>query len=364
MRRPQAVEQTGEAGSSTLFEDLPLMVFRLDVEGVVVAVTEQGARDLGYRSDQLVGRSIRELVHLSDVADFESRLARTLDRRGEVARSELRMLRKDGSELWLRESVRAISAGGGSFEILVVCEDVSECRAAVRRLADARDQLRDLNAELSRVAEREDRRLSRILHDEVGNNLAAMRLALCQLRDSETAAGRSRRLGKLLQMLDQSIEATRSLSTRLSPPILYDQGLAPALQELGRKIEQEHGIAFQFQLRQGWSPPPRDTGVLLYQVVRELLHNVVKHADANTVWLDLAGIQGGIWLVFGDDGVGFNTSAMATSGGLGLFHARERLERLGGKLDVDSAPGHGTWIHLTLPATAARGAAWPPHVRR
>ncbi len=343
----------GETEYRALLDDLPLMIFKLDGQGTVVAVNEHGAGELGYRMDELIGQPVFEVIHPRDVHDLERQLAQALDCPGEVLRWELRKVRKDGSELWVREIVRAVETADGARELLVVCEDVSERRQVARRLAEARDQLRDLNAELSRVAEREHRRIARILHDEVGHTLAAARMAICELQVTEPADERHWCLEELQQMIDASIEVTRSLSAQLSPPILYELGLLPALQALGEKMEEKHRIAFRLEQGKGWTSPSRDVSIVLYQVVRELFHNVVKHSRADFIRLELGGTERGIHLVVEDDGVGFDLDNRAGSGGLGLFHARERLNWLGGAMEIDSGPGRGTRVLLSMPEVSS-----------
>ncbi len=230
---------------------------------------------------------------------------------------------------------------------------------AVGRLAGYRDRLRELNAELLRAEEREDRRIARVLHDELGQTLAAARMAVCELEDSEVSAARAVRLQALLAHLDRSIEVTRSLTFQLSPPILHDLGLAAALEALGERTREDHGLRFVFVLDDGWSPPAAHIGVVLYRVARELLRNVARHARANSVRLTLGGNGDRLRIVLEDDGAGFDAAGAARAatrrdGGLGLFQARERMARLGGSFEIDSAPGRGTRAVLSLPLTGCR----------
>lgn len=215
--------------------------------------------------------------------------------------------------------------------------------------------MRELNAELFRAEEREDRRIARVLHDELGQTLAAARRTVCELRDSAPCEARAGRLERLRALVDQSIEVTRSLTFQLSPPMLHDLGLAAALEALGERTEKDHGIRFVFELGEGWSPTAEDTGVVLYRVVRELLHNVTKHARASRVRLELDGNRDQIRIVLDDDGVGFDSAAAGRPGrSLGLLHVRERMERLGGRFEIDSAPGRGTRARLSLAVAGRR----------
>ena len=125
---------------------------------------------------------------------------------------------------------------------------------------------------------------------------------------------------------------------------------SPALQALAEQTAEDHGLRLAFALGEGWSPPPEDAGGVLYRVVRELLDNVIKHARAGRVRLRLDRTDDGIRIVLEDDGVGFDAGDAGDAGrSLGLFQVRERMGRLGGRFEIESAPGEGTRARLTLP---------------
>ena len=236
---------------------------------------------------------------------------------------------------------------------------MAQRRSAVERIAGYRDGARDLNAEILRAEERTERRIARVLHDDLGQALAAARMTVCQLRDSEVSEARAGLLEAVREHLDRSIEVTRSLAFELSPPILHELGLVPALQALGERMEEDHGVRFAFVLGQGWSPPSEEPGVVLYRVVRELLQNVVKHARASRVRLELAGARDRTWIVLEDDGVGFDAAGSGWAGqGLGLSQVRERMARLGGASEIESAPGRGTRALLTVPLASRSERGW------
>ena len=136
--REAAAPGAREPGYRALFDHLPLMVFKLDRERTVLSVNEHGARELGYESGELLGRSVLDVFHPEDRPAARKQLEWALEFPRNIARWELRKVRKDGSALWVRETVRVVQARGAEPEILVVCEDVSERRQTVRRLAEAR----------------------------------------------------------------------------------------------------------------------------------------------------------------------------------------------------------------------------------
>ena len=235
--------------------------------------------------------------------------------------------------------------------------DLAESRLTTER---RREYLREFNADLFYVEQRTERRIARVLHDELGQTLAAARMAICRLREAEGSAARAGSLEELRAHLDRAIEVTRSFAFELSPPILHDLGLAAALEALGEQMEKEHGLRFIFALGQGWSTPAEGAGLVLYRVLRELFHNVAKHARASRVRLELAGSREGLRIVLEDDGVGFDVAGRGRAGrSLGLFLAREQMARLGGRLEIDSAPGRGTRVVVSLALEEKAGSAGP-----
>ncbi len=162
-------------------------------------------------------------------------------------------------------------------------------------------------------------------------------------------------------LLDQSVQVSRSLTVELSPPVLYDGGLTAALRWLASWMREKYGLAVDVQADDQADPQGEDIRVLLFQAVRELLFNIVKHAGVRHARLGTQRLDNDqIRIVVADDGSGFDPASLLTNGGLaggfGLLSIRERLEILGGRLQIDSAPGEGTTAMLLAPLLpSARG---------
>ena len=166
-------------------------------------------------------------------------------------------------------------------------------------------------------------------------------------------------LEKTGSLLEQAIRDTHSLTFRISSPILYELGLAAALEWLTEQVQKDHGISTRFIADGGADLLGEDVQVLLFQAVNELLVNVVKHAQAQNVEVSLQREGGNLKVNVGDDGVGFQMPRtkppLRERCGFGLFSIRERLRPYGGVLKVQSEPGAGTHITLTVPLANAVG---------
>ena len=169
-------------------------------------------------------------------------------------------------------------------------------------------------------------------------------------------------LGEISVMIDQAIQDTRSLTFELGSPILYELGLEAALSELLTEQFQEcPGVRTRFDDDGRKKPLDEDIRILLFQVARELLVNIIKHAEAENVSVAVGREDDNIRIVVGDDGKGIETDMKNRpwnkNGGFGLFSIRERLGYLGGQVEIDSQSGQGTRVTITAPLRKTTAAA-------
>jgi signal transduction histidine kinase len=215
-------------------------------------------------------------------------------------------------------------------------------------------KLRLLSAELSLAEERERRRIAQVLHDDLQQVLVAVRLYLRTLGKTKSAAKRDGIMQEIDEMLERSFNLTRSLSVELSPPVLHEGGLAAALEWLAAQTRQHYNVQVTLEADSSANPKAVDVRVFLFQAVRELLLNAVKHGAGSPVHIAMtsAGLSK-VHIVVADRGPGFDPDALDLQqmgpGGLGLFNIRERMISIEGELQIESTPGHGTRMTLIAP---------------
>ncbi len=336
-----------------LYDNIPLMYFTLDADGVILSVNTLGAAELGYSQDELVGHDVLEVFHPEDHQAVTGQFEKSVRDPGRVARWEFRKIRKDGTVLWVHEAASTVRGDDGRPVVLVVCEDVTEQKQAEQQLLEHKQQLQNLTSELSLAEERERRRIANGLHDQIGQTLALVQMRLGELAGAALDGGASRQIMELRELVDRSVGAIRSLTFELSSPLLYELGLEAALQGLTEQVEERHGILCSFETDREPKPLTDDSNVVLYHVVRELLFNVIKHSEARQASVSIRADDRRIRITVWDDGVGIDTTnfgeTFGTSGGFGLFSIHERLNYLGGSLDIDSDAGQGTLVVVTAP---------------
>jgi len=215
-------------------------------------------------------------------------------------------------------------------------------------------QLQEMASELTQAEQRERRRLAELLHDHLQQLLAAGKMHIGMLTKRLEDEKLKHRAQQVQDLLGQSIEMSRTLTAELSPPVLYEGGLIAALQWLSRWMEEKHELKVHVHGPNHLDLPDEQIRVLLFQAARELLFNTAKYSGVQKAELR-AEAQGEdhVVLTVRDEGAGFNPVEAKRNhgekGGFGLFSIRERLELMGGTMEVDSAPEQGTRITLTAP---------------
>ncbi len=217
------------------------------------------------------------------------------------------------------------------------------------------EQLSALAAELTVAEQRERQRLAQVLHDGLQQYLAAAKFHLNVLARAGSASVREtgESIGKLLT---EAIETGRSLTTELSPPVLREGGLVPGLEWLAGWMKKQHGLSVEVIVEEQPEKVRQDVGLLLFESVRELLFNVVKHARTLQAEVRISCPGDRLRILVSDQGAGFDPgrtrAGESASGRFGLFTIGERLDLLGGSLKIEASPGHGARFTLISPLIA------------
>ncbi len=229
--------------------------------------------------------------------------------------------------------------------------EIAEHIRAEEKLLAYQKQLQSLTSQLSLAEERERHRLAIDLHDHIGQTLALCKIKLGALRESVSSA-LVVSVDGIRDLIDQTIQYTRSLTSELSPPILYEFGFEAAVDWLGEQILSRQDIHFHFNDDRQPKPMEDETRVLLFQAVRELLVNVAKHSQARNSSVYIRRDGNNIQINVEDDGVGLDTSksnSYLRTESFGLFSIRERLNCIRGHLNIKSGPGKGTKVTIIVP---------------
>jgi len=358
IRDLDALQKTREAlaGSEARFRELfdnmssGVVVLKPSANGddfLVVNFNRAAERIEGKKRDDLIGRNIIEALPQTAtnglLTVYQRVWAEAIPERHPVA-----IYRDDQLRTWKENYIYKLPSG----EIVNVYDDITERKQAEKTLLLYQQQLQSLASELSLAEERERRILAAELHDQIGQTLSLVKIKLHGLRDHLVDEPSRQEFDETSSFLDQAIRDTRSLTLELSPPVLYELGLEAALEWLAERFRETTGISCLVKARCGAKLSDDINGVL-FRSVRELLHNVYKHAEARQVEVRTSQSRGFFKVEVKDNGIGFEADTVATppvtGNAYGLFSIRERLSHLGGKMRLDSSPSHGTTISLEVP---------------
>lgn len=321
----------------------------------------------GFSEAVLGPEAVEQAIHPDDLDAFRRARAAALDPAHPAAFDEThRVVRPDGTVRWVRGHARVLFEGQEARRAVGVVADVTEQVEAQKALRWAKEtlqervaartaQVRALSARLAAAEQQERQRVAEVLHDDLQQQLYALSLTLGLLRKAAPGAAEALQ-DQAEHQLAQAAHLVRTLSTALSPPVLRHDHLDLLLQWLALHVEGQYGLHVEVVVHDDLVLTEVSRRLLLYQVLRELLFNVVKHAGTKQATLEAR--RDGAWgvVVVSDRGVGFDLEAVRqrrqAAGGLGLVHLQERFELLGGRFEVTSRPGQGTRVTLRLPLHA------------
>lgn len=221
----------------------------------------------------------------------------------------------------------------------------------------AESELRHLSQQLVKAQEEERKNISRELHDEVGQLLTGLRIELGNLqRSNGDKIGAESRIADAKELAERALRTIRNMAMLLRPSMLDDQGLAPALRWLAREFSRRFEIPVNVEIDGDIDRIPSGHAVCLYRVIQEVLTNCAKHSQAKRIQISVKATDSLLSAVVDDDGIGFKSRSREQSSGIGLLGIAERIYELRGTFFIDSEPGRGTRVDVTLPMPKAQPA--------
>jgi PAS domain S-box-containing protein len=377
-RRQQAALRESERRFRLMADELPVMVWVMDRHDACVMVNKTCCAYLGTSEDDLVGQGFIDFLHPDDRTAY-AEIFHGAGVNQVAAQGLTRIRRADGAWRWIESHARPVFDAAGAFTGYVGSSlDITERKAAEdalnashRTLEHHAEQLGRLTAALTVAEQRERERLAKVLHDHLQQLLVGASLGVERLtrRLAPAAPGHAptptrgdtidEALASIRALLQQSIDATRTLVADLGPPILHDAGLRAALEWLARKMSDHHGLEVSLRFEADVQPRSPELRSVLFESVREALFNVIKHAGCEHAEVRFHQADEG-WLCIdvSDSGSGFDVANVAAGAGdgtgFGILAMRERLRYLGGSCEIASSPGAGTRILLCAPASGPR----------
>lgn len=322
------------------------------MEGRILDANQRFIELSEYTKNQLLQLKLREL---GSIPLFSKKKTLQMIKKGVDQGSliiEWKMKSKTGKLYWLEGSFKLIEINGTNC-IIAINRDISQRKKDEKQLKRYQKKLQSLSSKLSLAEEKERRRIADYLHDYIGNNLAISKMKIKSLYSKLNDPLSANEMQDIIQIVEETMQLTQSLTFDLSPPILYDLGLEAAIEWLCDKMNESHPMEFIFQPKDRISSIDEEISILVFKTIRELLYNSIKHSSAKQITVLASHRKGLLKIQVGDDGKGFNPSILNNyslkDGGFGLFNIRERLKYISGKLDIKSSLGQGTQITISIP---------------
>lgn len=340
----------------TTFDAAAVGLALCDLDGRYQLVNPALCATLGYAASELLARSIGDLAHPDDLPRIAAENRRLLAGESKAYQLEARLRDQEGQTLWALLSVTLVrDAQGAPASFIEQITDITQRKQVEEQLLRSRQQLRELAAYRDTVREVERKRIAREVHDELGQQLTALRMRLSLLgRPADDGPPLSEQLADMRRLLDRMVGMVRHVASNLRPATL-DLGLVPALEWLAGDFEQHSGIRCRFRLltsddRAADTLALDDTrATALFRIAQEALTNVARHAQASEAGISLKATADGISLQVSDNGRGFDPAGVKARRSLGLLGMRERMLILHGELQIHSAAGQGTTVSVELP---------------
>lgn len=343
-------------------------IFLLDPNGRVATWNQGAERIKGYKADEIIGQ------HFSRFYPLDARESKWPERELEIAAKEGRFadeglrIRKDGSSFWAHVVITALWDDSGQLRgFSKVTRDLTERRALEERTRQLNRELRTrvaellesqrqvelrtlelqrLSGELMRVQDEERRRLARTLHDDLGQELTALKIELDVLNKSDDGS-----VPRAIELAESSLRKVRNMSYLLHPPLLDESGLLPALHWYFEGLQSRGQLRISFDYRPVlFARMPREIENAVFRIIQESLTNVYRHSESQDARIDLTQEGDSVIVRIRDFGKGFpdTRNGIAPTLGVGISGMKERVHQLNGELRV-SRVEPGTLVQVTIP---------------
>lgn len=336
-----------------LVENSPDVIARFDLQYRFLYVNPAAQKLLGHSLDFLRNKNLHEVFPGSDVGRFFQHKLEHLIGTSNASEEELSISipvkRRTEISSYQVRLVPERDQHGALVSILSVGRNVSAMHAAEQRLKESHAQLRQLSTHRETMREEERKRIAREIHDELGQQLTALRMGLSLLR-LQFGEGQSllvERIQILMGRIDEIIQVVRNVATALRPSSL-DMGLTSALEWLVSEFSNNTGIACRLRAPEARLELDDERATAIFRVIQESLTNVARHARASRVDIHLECSTEHVLIKVADNGKGFDPGQLP-KGTLGMLGMHERGHMLGGTVTIDSTPGQGTCVQVCIP---------------
>jgi|GEM_PF-293801 len=332
-------------------------------DGIFIDVNEAFLKYSGYSLDEVIGKSSLELGLWEHREERDTQKI-TIMNYGGIRDEEVRFRTKQGAVLIMLWSAEMFEFGGEEC-ILSIIRDITDRKNMEERLKHSEQQLRDLYKNLQETREEERTRISREIHDELGQELTGLKLELSVLKhklpqDNNNLIDKASQISR---HIDLAIESVRRISMDLRPALLDQLGLVAAIEWQSEDLHNRTGIACTLNLDPEITIENTKISTTIFRIFQETLTNITRHAHASKVDVELHQIEGSVSLRVKDNGIGITKDEISNPKSFGIIGMKERVKDWGGNIRISGSRGKGTTIKVQIPlnSTASEQKDDPIH---
>jgi two-component system sensor histidine kinase UhpB len=343
----------GENRYGDLIENISQGIFVLDKKDIITFANKKFLEMLGYNKDDVEGQPITRLLGEGWLRKGGDHKANAKKNRWKSV--ELAWKRKDGKRVFTMLSPKPIyNKKGKLLGSIAVLTDITDRREVEMELRRSHEELRNLSQHLQSVREKESKRIASEIHDELGQQLTALKMDLSWLSNRVPFYEKDNKktiekINTMSNLIDRTIQVVQKISAELRPGLLDDLGLVPAIEWLAQDFQTRTNIRCKVHFHSDEIELDPDCSTAIYRISQEALTNIARHAKASLVDIYLKQESGVVILEISDNGKGIKENEICAPSSLGLMGMRERVRTFGGELNIIGAPNKGTTLKASLP---------------
>ncbi len=337
----------------TLAEVSPVGIFHTDAAGSTTYVNPRWCQISGITYEKAMGNGWFEAVHPDD-RDMLRRNWEEATRHQQVSVSEYRFVRPNGSTAWvIGQAIPERDADGAIVGYVGTTTDITDRKLAEKEMEESSQKLRQLTTHLLNIREEERKRIGREIHDELGQQLTAIKMDISWIakKTDPSQEAFKTKLQNVIALLDGGNQSIRRILNELRPVILDDYGLLEALRWQAQQFTANTHIPVAMTASESDMKIPEEISTCIFRVFQEALTNITRYAKATQVKVSLDIDSDSVLLNIEDNGLGFDTELTKTKKSFGILGMKERVASLNGRFDLSSVPGNGTRISIHIPIT-------------
>lgn len=346
--------QESEEKFKLLAENTTDTISLLDPDGRFLYVSPSVKNISGYEPEEVLGKKSYIYFHPDDIKlvtsdDYWNKL-----KAGQSILLIYRFKSKAGKYGWFESNRQPILNDKNELvKIVSISREITERIEQEKVIENYNKSLKELTTEISLIEEKQRKEIAANIHDHLSQLLVISRIKLTDLMNEISNPNSEEELKSVVKYISEALENTRKITYDLSPPVLYELGLIEALYWLAEKTEKEHDVKTLFTTDLIEIELSEPKLILIFRVLQELVNNIVKHAQAKRLEIEMKVVNELLEIIVSDDGKGFNTNASPKvkigGGGFGLFAVKERIQNLNGRISIHSEKNKGTTVKIDIP---------------